>query len=343
MGATVSTGKLVGAFQGSNGTTTYVLFEETFEKNCYPHSPKWSARAIGDLNAALRVIFLSGSSCEGGMLKGAGGRDITPEGYIAGWMKEMESPVEMTDRAFELTVGDSWQSPIAISDFERVKAKLVAIGANKIAATLEMGETAQASLYADSEALSAIYDGIEIGAWRIIQSYDTPLHGTRNPNLGYKPAKAKAYALNVPRFMKIRADFDHHLIQGADGIWRCEGAGYSYVSSYVANLWQDELRNPGSYRNRIKTYRDAIKHASVAPAQSTKIVVDTMADLDQWQRDSVERIIRDTPHARVGYEVHMSIPSDYNQLYWVSGLPEKCTKWVITDNAPTEQLSLLAS
>ena len=38
MGATVTCGVLAGAFAHSTGQTFYVLFENTYETNCYPHT-----------------------------------------------------------------------------------------------------------------------------------------------------------------------------------------------------------------------------------------------------------------------------------------------------------------
>lgn len=65
MGSTVSTAKLVGAFQGNDGQLCYALFEQTYDKNCHPHNPKWSAMRIGDLAATMKAIFSYASSCEG--------------------------------------------------------------------------------------------------------------------------------------------------------------------------------------------------------------------------------------------------------------------------------------
>ena len=84
MGSTVSTNKLAAAFKTTSGKTMYVLFEETYESNCYPRTPRWGCLMMGEIANTMRGIFRSAGSCEGGMLKGAGGRDISPEGYIQG-------------------------------------------------------------------------------------------------------------------------------------------------------------------------------------------------------------------------------------------------------------------
>ena len=105
MGATVTTGKLAAAFQAPSGQNIYILFEETYEKNCTPHTPHWSCILFGNLSAAVERIFGHASGCEGGMLQGRGG-SITPEGYIRGWLKELASPVAFPKETVALKIGE---------------------------------------------------------------------------------------------------------------------------------------------------------------------------------------------------------------------------------------------
>jgi len=53
MGATVTTGKRAAAFTAPSGQNIYVLFEQTYEKNCTPHSPHWNCILFGDISAQL--------------------------------------------------------------------------------------------------------------------------------------------------------------------------------------------------------------------------------------------------------------------------------------------------
>lgn len=340
MGATVSTGKLVGAFLGSKGTPVYVLFEESYSKNVHPHKPRWCAQLIGDLEAVVRVIFESGSSCEGGMLQGAGGRTITPEGYISGWLKALENPVSMHDREFELKVGDSYSSPIPRGDFERVKAAMVQLGEHEKAAQLEAGETVLLTLHGDSELLSVIFNGSNAGAWRIIPSYDTPVHGICNSSLGYAPKKTKAFQVATPRFYKVAKDEDNVLIQGTDSNWQCAGWAYSCVAKYVSDLWQAELREPGSFRTRVKAYRDGIVCAPIIPEDAV-VVVDTSIPLQTYQQKNVENLLASVDHKRVGSDVHIKVSAALDKLYELTRLPSACSKWVISEQTPMEQFSLL--
>lgn len=344
MGATVSTGKLVAAFNDPSGKPYYVLFEETFEKNVHPHTRRWSCSSMGNLERTMRAIFLAASSCEGGMLQGAGG-NLTPEGYIAGWLKELANPVEFRDREITLSLGTGFYSPLQVDGFESTKALLVSLGHADKATALEQGQNVSLSLHADIELINTLYEAEALRAWRIIQSYDVPLHSLRNPQLGYDPKKTKAFEIVTPRFHRISEKDSNVLIQGEDGNWRCEGWDYSYIALYVGAFWETELREPGTFRTRIKAYRQAIGGAPLIPSHGVKVVVDTSVTIQPYEQSRIDRTIRDLPHVRAEGVIQWSVP-EHEKLYSVTSLPLACTKWII-DEAPLtfaapEQLSLLA-
>ncbi|HBP4949353.1 TPA: hypothetical protein L5629_004241 [Pseudomonas aeruginosa] len=340
MGSTVSTGKQVAAFKATSGKVMYVLFEETYESNCYPRTPRWSSYMIGELPAVMRHIFRAASSCEGGMLKGAGGRDITPEGYLQGWFKELENPVEIADRKFELYAVNNYMAPIPTENFAWAKAAMVNVGRESDAVKLENGEHLIVSLYDDAELLAAIYDGIHFGASRIIKSVSQVLYAPRNPNLGYKPAKSKVVSMDTPRFMRVREGHYYYATQDANGDWRGD-ASHCFMNSFITNLWKSELAEPLTYRGKIKAYRDAIKNAQVMPS-NTKLVIDTKAVTDRYHQESVDWVLANTSHTKHDDEIHVELPTDYTALYRVATLNEKCARYVFTGNAPAQQLDLLA-
>lgn len=345
MGSTVSTGKLIAAFRGNDGRPCYVMFEQTYEKNCRPHNPSWSARAIGGVETMMKRIFASASSCEGGMLQGTGGRYITPESYLAGWLKELASPVLMVDLDFAIKVSEGWSSALTMADLDRLKPTMLALGYEKQVAALEAGESITVSLHAQSDLLCALYDGETKAAWRVIQPYNIPLHGYRDESLGYNPQKVKAYNVTSPRCVRVSNQNENILIQQADGTWRCEGWAYSIIGKFVTNLWDAEMREPGSYRNRIKSLREAIQAAAMLSAQGAKVIFDTGVQVDEYKQSSVSALLNKVAHTRHGSEVHFSVPEDYDTLYSVTALPEANTKWVIPEfkSAPVGQLELLAS
>lgn len=350
MGSTVSTGKLIGAFRRNDGQPCYVMFEQTYEKNCHPHTPSWSARAIGGVETMLQAIFANASACEGGMLQGPGGRITNPETYIAGWLKEMANPVSMRDLEVGLKVSESWSATLTQKHLTTLKPTLLALGYQVQVAALEAGDKVSASLHKDSQLLSALYDGKTMGAWRIIQSYDIPVNGIRDASLGFKPEKAKTYDVTAPRFMRVSQKNENILKQSADGSWRCEGWAYSIIGEFVTNLWKAEMREPGSFRNRIKSFRDAVEGAALLPSSGVKVIVDTAVPVEGYAQSSMESLLAKVTGTRVGSEVHFSVPESDDLLYSVTSLPVASTKWVLTLDAPRptpgpapmEQLSLLA-
>lgn len=340
MGSTVSTNKLAAAFKTTSGKTMYVLFEETYESNCYPRTQRWGSYVIGELPAVMRHIFRAAASCEGGMLKGAGGRDIMPESYVAGWMKELENPVEIADRKFELYAVNNYMAPIPTESLHWAKAAMVNVGREADAVKLENGEHLIVSLYDDAELLAAIYDGIHFGANRIIKSASEYLHSPRNPSLGYAPAKSKVVSINTPRFMRVREGHSHIAKQDAYGYWRGD-ASHCFMNSFITNLWKSELTEPLTYRGKMKAMREAIKNAEVMPSNA-KLVIDTKAVTERYHQESVDWALKNTKHTKSGAEIYVDLPTDYSALYRVATLNEKFARYVFTGNAPAQQLDLLA-
>lgn len=344
MGSTVSTGKLIGAFRGQDGQPCYVMYEQTYEKNCYPHTPRWSARAIGGLETMMKGIFRAASACEGGMLQGAGGRYITPEGYIASWLKELANPVAMGNLSLTVKVESGWSAPLAVNELDEIKPTMAALGYETQAAALEAGEAVELTLHGDSQLLSALYSGEKRSAWRILEAYSVPVTGYRDESLGYAPQKAKSFVVEVPRCVRVSGHNENILFQQPDGSWRCKGWAYSIIGDFVTQHWEAELREPGSYRSRIKALRDAIQAGPMMNLEAAKVIFDTSLPVEQYKRDSVDKLLGKVASTRHGTEVHFSAPTDYDTLYSVTALPEENTRWLIPEfkTAPVSQLDLLA-
>lgn len=352
MGATVSTAKLIGAFLNRDGHPRYVMFEQTYCKNVYPRTPRWSAVAIGDLSATIRLIFQAASACEGGMLQGAGGRTITPEGYIAGWLKELANPVVIEDRSIELQVSDRFYATLPQGAFDKIRTTLLARGEHETVATLESGGSVTVSLHQDADMLCSIYDGESAGAWRIFDSGELRIHGQRDPSLGYTPRKVKVSDVAVPRFRKVHPAADYVLEECSDGSWICVGWEYSVIAGYVTSLWEDEMREPGSYRARMKAFRASLDSAPYISERGMQVVVDTSVALDDYKRRNVERTLQELSHTRQGNAVYLDVPATDTGRYRVANLPTECTRWVALEphsaphhapqSQPFTQLSLLA-
>lgn len=346
MGSTVTTGKLAAAFKSANNTVTYVLFEETYSKNCYPRTPKWYCWSIGDIAHVMKAIFSAASSCEGGMLQGSGGRYLTPESYIASWMKQLAEPVELMELPLVLKQESGHSATVPAEQFEATKARIVALGREEIAAALERGEAVSLVLQEEAALITGLYDSSTLMPSRIITPAHVPHHGIRNSALGYRPVKARMFDLEVPQFYKVHERDSNCLIRGADGAWRCLGWQYSYVARYVSRLWEKELREPGSYRSRINAYREAIQGAPYLPSQGVKVVIDPAVPLESYHKDSVQEALAALPHQTVGGLIQVDVPADEGSIYLLTRLHETAACWVIPEGdrraTPTVQLELLA-
>jgi hypothetical protein len=103
MGATVTTGKKAHAFLSNEGAPIFILEEQTYEKNVFPPTPKWSVIAFGAYQDVMRHVFRYASATEGGMLQGRSGC-IGSEGYIKGLRipAQRDRPFQQYDRSFQI-------------------------------------------------------------------------------------------------------------------------------------------------------------------------------------------------------------------------------------------------
>lgn len=358
MGSTISTKKMVAAFMDSNGQPVYAMYEQTYESNCYPREPRWSARALGSLASTMRMIFDSAAVCEGGMLKGPGGRDVLPETYIAAWLKELATPVELRDSLVTVKVGDRMMDGIPQDVWEETKAKLMSLGFEAVALALDDGVEFSLSIRTDSELLCALYDGdLRIGAWRIMDTWNVPVGSLPRPELGYSPTKAKTHKMDSPKFLKLHEQFGQMLIHDQDNMWSCNGYGYDYVAQFVRDMWRDELVEPGSYRSRIKHYRAAVTDCGFIPSTGVVVVADSMVPLSRYQHGNLNRLLCNVRYEVSGTQYRFPLPANASEgtlLYNLAQLPGTCAHWEINriqaETAParqyanlTDQLSLLAS
>ena len=59
MGSTIVTNRCAAVFENpeNRGDHIWALFEQCYERNCYPHTPQWCARTIGRIDGAMETIF----------------------------------------------------------------------------------------------------------------------------------------------------------------------------------------------------------------------------------------------------------------------------------------------
>ena len=149
MGATISCNKKIGAFVRSNGDRIYIMFEQTYESNCFPHHPHWCAMQMGSLDNVLRGIFLNASACEGGMLKKPGGY-VSPESYIGDWLEALANPfIVRSEREVPLRFGKGIYT-LPDDKNEQIIAAVRMAGDDEAADALLKGETVHRRLDSDT-------------------------------------------------------------------------------------------------------------------------------------------------------------------------------------------------
>lgn len=341
MGATVTCGKQVAAFTTPRGQIGYVLFEQTYEKNCYPHDPRWSCVGMGYIDEVLDRIFKMASSCEGGILQNRSGH-ITPEGYIAGWLTELASPKAMQDVRGTLAFGTNFSATIPESQRDTVLEVLEQDGYPEVRQAL-LADGFEVSLHAYFDVLRSIYGKRAIGAWRFIA--DVARNGTECPELGYCPDKKPAPQGRVPRMLLL--DRDNLLVEQPDGTFRSEGWAYSVVGSFVANYAATERAYPGSYRSAIKYYRTVA--AKALPAPDSAVIEFSIAFIDPgetYARESLAQFAKELGQPSTEFimtlgQIKTLKKEDTYLLYRLSGL--RSLVWTV-DESPavlSNQSSLL--
>lgn len=348
MGATVTCNKLAAAFRASTGTIHYVLFEETYEKNCHPHTPDWSCTHIGDIDSTLKRVFAYASHCEGGMLQGRGGH-ITPEGYIRSWLNELAAPVHFEDRVITLKVDKSFSAVLPEAKLVEIEDALTSLGRRDIADAMKKGEARQVSLYANAELLSALTKA-GVSAWRY--QWYCPQHGTRDTGLGYQPspAKAKQGSPATPVFLNV--DGNNRLQRQDNGTWVCAGWAYSIVGEFIANYASVELNLPGTASKAIKSFRTAVEAAlPIPPGIRVRVDRAKAAEItEKWVSDKIKGA--EALPGAMNCGDHFEIEVDQDQigdkgfLYKLCQLPASCTQWILPAEQPrivteVEQMSFI--
>jgi hypothetical protein len=337
MGATVTTGKRAAAFKSTAGNIIYLLFEETYDKRTYPHTPEWDCYCIGSIEHALKRIFLCASSCEGGMRQNRNGY-ITPEGYIAGWLKELSNPMAFMDQTIILGTKDgSRYSSISENRLDDVCGVLEQYGHRNFADALMAGESIHVGLYEEAEMLAELYGRELVSSWRILRRGSVPLHGSRLPELGYQ-ASQRHHKFSIPEFVRIPCDIsDGFLKKGDDGTWRYAGWTISIVDDYVRSLWAC----PVDYRKRIKMLRDALKSAPILP-QGAKVLIDTSVVLEgQYQQRNVTEAMEQFGGTRTENGFEITVPEDHKLLNTLEHLPTVCASWVLPEMKVTQLQRIL--
>lgn len=309
MSSTWTFSRRVGAFRTAT-QTLYCLFETTCESNVHPHTPHEDCIAFGTFEYLVPYIMDSMSSCMGGMLRGAGGRSLTPLGYLRTWMAAFANPLTMENREIELRAGGGWRSPLPVEDgmpIEDANSVQFAVGIlrgrgrDQEADALLKGSRVVLNLHEDGDVLAEIYGTcsgscLKIAPWRVIQPMGL-MSGSQGlaPPL---PVVSPADCLPEPTIYElgVRYLYDgealQYLLIDAEG-QMVNGSFDTIADHYLeTRCMQWEQDHPGA---GIASFKALMKRANVAHPplpKGTMVRVDIRGKIrDEWKEKEFERLI----------------------------------------------------
>lgn len=281
MGATVFIGAKVHAMRLANGDVGFIWSEETYEKNCYPHTPSWCVVAIGDRKQMVKRIFDLAYSLPGGCLQPKS--KISTTGFITKMMTVLENPVWINK---EVSVrlkngGDGFYDAISDKNRDEVIKILKANGkhewADDIKVKTEDGGKNIVVNFRENFHLLASFSQSRftvkgesssspvMSTWRIIDHHD--LGGTVDcpnqatlPSVEYKVTNKEKPVLEcyTHLFEENRLDFQLVFCEGKQlkSAW-----SYGIEQSLIKLAAEREEFSPGYYKPLLSAYKDAEKRA----------------------------------------------------------------------------------
>lgn len=331
MGATVTVGKKVAAYRDATGQPIYILFENTYEKNVYPHTPYWCAIGFGRLDAMLDRIFVYASYACGGLLQGRSGA-IEPATYVAGWLREMAAPHAFEKPETHLTLKEDGiqQGVLPAEHAQETLAALRQAGYPAIAEDLESGRCVTFSFERDAGALAAI--ATTCPAWRFVTvpQGDAPVVA----DLAYHPQKSVSPPPETPFPYVYQLGgpgghpwLDHVVSQTSQGL-RIEEGGYNLLQRFVASYGPTERAYPGHFREAYKDFEARLEALPPLPNE-TILRVDPARVDGSWRHAADQMAARIGPTGRPWGEIRDIAVQEYHFQYFLEAV-------CLEDAAPLE-------
>lgn len=300
MGATVTCNKKVGILTHDDGQHSFVLFEETYEKNCYPHTPHWSAIYIGGIAGAIRRIYSDAASCADGILQSRSGA-IEPQHYIKDWMRELLHPVEVESGQTQFRRLSTTEYGDEPTCYEKALAALAPLREKvEIPEDFVAGVTANKGFYyrlasLAPEVLEALfgYGPGNIGAW--VSGIKVPVCGKPcNPPeealsaLSARPVKS----VHLADFVRLQGEQDTFFMVrwAGDDRYCLAGEKYRTFCQAIRKAGEMEAVQPGTGLAAIQSARAAMESAPVL-APDTPILITLAPSLSRWCAEDRKRVI----------------------------------------------------
>lgn len=340
MGATVVTGKAVGAFRHpTTGEVIYLVYEETYSKNDHPRVPDWGVRAIGTYDQVMKVLYGSAASCEAGMLQTRSGH-TQPETYLKSWRTYFSEPFQMEDLEIKLKLGgDSWSAPIPDTHVDTALATLERIGRQDIAEALKAGGTVTVSLHRDTDIVTGLYGvGTGLPLWKVIRGKWGHLYA--DEKLAAPIAKRD---VAIPTAFVYAADKDNVVVSIDGGPLKHMGWRYSAVGEYIRTVaYPIEMQRSFSAYRLIREFRDLCNEAPELP-DDTIITVTPAKTEHRYYVENAKKLavklgifasVEDVPET---YETTFGIVREKEEEYLLSTLEDEQVAWTL---APSTDVAM---
>lgn len=328
MGATVTTGKASRAFQ-KDGKTIYILSESTYEKNCYPHTPRWNVIAFGDYETVLTRVFSHAAACDGGMLQGKSGW-ITSAGYIKGWRDAIANSSEdinhTESQSVTLACSESMYDPIGSSNLDFVLATLKDHDYLQTADAIAAGEKITLNVVQDLEVLLALFGTGKgrLSPWTIFGGNG---YHSKSPSfdLGIPAASLAKPRLTPIEFVKTPCGTVQFVREGKTLINSSRNP-WRYADAFIGNteaLLTYELQSPGCAENIIRQFKAMEAQAGILP-DDTLIAVHLAEGVDPYW--GITRLLEKfAPNSEKQFEFTFGqIKDDANMVWTLTNLdPEQ--------------------
>ena len=253
MGSTYAVQQRAAAMVAANGAIYYTLFEETYESNVFPQTPRWSANYFGTADACMIKAVLWSSAAEGGCLKGRSG-NITPSGYLKKWRDALANPVTLDKTKVSAQIKEGFRT-IEPAHKDCITSILARHGI-----IMDAEDKFEIDLVEQPEVLQEILDATNLGGWRFFESYN--FTNQEAPWASYAPAKQKAKSLtDVHVFFAIpetNQEAEYWLVY-PNGEVKHVGWEYSAIQGLITELaTRSEKEVPGSAENALKQVRQIV-------------------------------------------------------------------------------------
>lgn len=275
MGATFSLGKKAAVLVSDDGTLYYALFEQTYEGNCFPHTPRWNCRHFGEAASCMRKIIRRAADTEDGMLKGDRGY-ITPSDYIGEWRHALAHPVRLAKTSASANL-----SSIRGLDASKRKEIETVLKACGVAAHTGI---AHINLETHAAALEALCDSGAAQAWYFLGGND--FTDTDESWAAYAPSlkEARLGSMSAHSFT-MESDAYYWIAREGQGL-EFYGRNYFTIEKLIAEeVVPAEAAKPGCAESIIRQIRDVI--AQSQPLPDDRPVTININDISSlWDREA---------------------------------------------------------